>query len=277
MDTGADTASPTLTASTQRPRRATGGACRLRGVLRQRLRVRQLGLAHPAGARRARPGPGQRWAWSCSRWRSAPSSPCPSRASSSPASARRAPSSRCRSCWRPASRPSRSATTHGVPPVVVGLFLVGFGNGTWDVAMNVEGAAVEQQPGPLDHVPVPRRLQPRHGRRARCSGSAMVALHVGVDTPPRRRRRGRRGGGADLACAASCPPARRTSTTTHAGLAGTRCGLDRAADPADRAVRPRHGVHRGHRQRLARRRGHRRLRRPGGGRLADVRGRSSRR
>ena len=36
---------------------------------------------------------------------------------------------------------------HGVPPVVVGLFLVGFGNGIWDVAMNVEGAAVEQRLG----------------------------------------------------------------------------------------------------------------------------------
>jgi MFS family permease len=35
----------------------------------------------------------------------------------------------------------------GVAPVVVGLFLIGFGNGTWDVAMNVEGAAVEQRLG----------------------------------------------------------------------------------------------------------------------------------
>jgi fucose permease len=32
----------------------------------------------------------------------------------------------------------------GVFPVVVGLFLLGFGNGTWDVAMNVQGARVEQ-------------------------------------------------------------------------------------------------------------------------------------
>jgi MFS family permease len=35
----------------------------------------------------------------------------------------------------------------GIPPVVVGLFLFGFGNGTWDVAMNVQGAAVEQRLG----------------------------------------------------------------------------------------------------------------------------------
>ncbi len=35
----------------------------------------------------------------------------------------------------------------GVPPVVVGLFAFGFGAGVWDVAMNVEGAAVEQRLG----------------------------------------------------------------------------------------------------------------------------------
>jgi len=33
----------------------------------------------------------------------------------------------------------------GVAPVVVGLVLMGFGIGAWDVAMNVEAAAVEQQ------------------------------------------------------------------------------------------------------------------------------------
>ncbi|RKQ87145.1 fucose permease [Solirubrobacter pauli] len=35
----------------------------------------------------------------------------------------------------------------GILPVVAGLFLFGAGNGTWDVAMNVEGSAVEQQLG----------------------------------------------------------------------------------------------------------------------------------
>ena len=35
----------------------------------------------------------------------------------------------------------------GVLPVVVGLFLLGVGNGTWDVAMNVEGTFVEQRLG----------------------------------------------------------------------------------------------------------------------------------
>lgn len=41
----------------------------------------------------------------------------------------------------------------GITPVVVGLLLVGFGNGAWDVAMNVEGAAVEQR---LDRSVMPK-------------------------------------------------------------------------------------------------------------------------
>lgn len=67
----------------------------------------------------------------------------------------------------------------GVFPVVGGLFLVGFGNGTWDVAMNVEGAAVEQQLG--------RTLMPKFHAgysigtvAGALSGSAMVAWHIGV-------------------------------------------------------------------------------------------------
>lgn len=36
---------------------------------------------------------------------------------------------------------------HGIPPVVAGLFLFGFGTGNWDVAMNVQAAAVEQALG----------------------------------------------------------------------------------------------------------------------------------
>jgi predicted MFS family arabinose efflux permease len=35
----------------------------------------------------------------------------------------------------------------GVLPVVIGLFLFGFANGAWDVAMNVQGAIVERQLG----------------------------------------------------------------------------------------------------------------------------------
>ena len=44
-------------------------------------------------------------------------------------------------------------TPVGVLPVVVGLFLIGYGNGTWDVAMNVEGAEVEQR---LERTIMPR-------------------------------------------------------------------------------------------------------------------------
>jgi len=36
---------------------------------------------------------------------------------------------------------------YGIPPVAGGLFLFGFSSGTWDVAMNVQGAAVEQALG----------------------------------------------------------------------------------------------------------------------------------
>jgi len=36
---------------------------------------------------------------------------------------------------------------YGVAPVIPGLFLLGLGSGTWDVAMNVEGAEVERRLG----------------------------------------------------------------------------------------------------------------------------------
>ena len=69
--------------------------------------------------------------------------------------------------------------TGGIVPVVFGLFLIGFGNGTWDVAMNVEGAAVEQHLG--------RAIMPRFHAgfsvgtvAGALGGAAMVALHVPV-------------------------------------------------------------------------------------------------
>ena len=55
----------------------------------------------------------------------------------------------------------------GVAPVVVGLFAFGVGTGSWDVAMNVQGALVERAPRPGDHAALPRRVQPRDRRRAR--------------------------------------------------------------------------------------------------------------
>jgi predicted MFS family arabinose efflux permease len=69
--------------------------------------------------------------------------------------------------------------THGIAPVAAGLFLTGFGGGTWDVAMNVQGAAVEQALG--------RSIMPRFhagwsiGTVAGAgTGAAMVALGVPI-------------------------------------------------------------------------------------------------
>ncbi|HEY7007836.1 MAG TPA: MFS transporter [Jatrophihabitantaceae bacterium] len=67
----------------------------------------------------------------------------------------------------------------GIPPVCVGLFLLGLGNGAWDVAMNVQGAAVERALG--------RSIMSRFhagfsiGTVAGAGiGALLVALHVGV-------------------------------------------------------------------------------------------------
>jgi fucose permease len=65
----------------------------------------------------------------------------------------------------------------GVAPVVAGLFALGVGNGTWDVAMNVEGSAVERELG--------RAIMPRFHAgfsvgtvAGALVGAAMVALGV---------------------------------------------------------------------------------------------------
>ena len=65
----------------------------------------------------------------------------------------------------------------GVGVVLVGLFALGIGNGTWDVAMNVEGSAVEQELG--------RAIMPRFHAgfsvgtvAGALVGAAMVALGV---------------------------------------------------------------------------------------------------
>ncbi len=67
----------------------------------------------------------------------------------------------------------------GVVPVLVGLFLFGFSNGAWDVAMNVQGAAVERGLG--------RAIMPRFHAgfsvgtvAGALLGAAMVALSVPV-------------------------------------------------------------------------------------------------
>src|SRR3954449_4514394 len=70
-------------------------------------------------------------------------------------------------------------TRVGVEMVVPGLFLLGLGNGTWDVAMNVEGSAVERDLG--------RSIMPRFHAgfsigtvAGALLGSLMVALGVSV-------------------------------------------------------------------------------------------------
>jgi predicted MFS family arabinose efflux permease len=67
----------------------------------------------------------------------------------------------------------------GPVPVFVGLVLFGFGNGAWDVAQNVEGAAVEQQ---LDHT-IMSRFHAAFSIgtvTGALFGVAMNALHVSV-------------------------------------------------------------------------------------------------
>ena len=67
----------------------------------------------------------------------------------------------------------------GTAPVVVGLFVLGFSNGAWDVAMNVQGAAVERHLG--------RSIMPRFHAGYSIGtvvgaliGAGMVALDVPV-------------------------------------------------------------------------------------------------
>jgi predicted MFS family arabinose efflux permease len=67
----------------------------------------------------------------------------------------------------------------GVLPVVLGLFLFGFANGAWDVAMNVQGAIVERRLG--------RAIMPRFHAgysvgtvAGALIGACAVALHVPV-------------------------------------------------------------------------------------------------
>ena len=148
--------------------------------------------------------------------------------------------------------------THGVPPVVAGLFLVGFGNGTWDVAMNVAGADVEQRQG--------RSIMSRFHAGFSLGTVAGALLGLGPGRPPRRRRpppHRRRAWSSPWRCRSRVrgflPAVPHEHAAAQPGAAPPAEGLDRAADAAHRAVRAHHGVHRGHRQRLARRRGHRRL------------------
>jgi len=69
--------------------------------------------------------------------------------------------------------------TRSVVPVVIGLFVLGFANGAWDVAMNVQGTVVERHLG--------RSIMSRFHAgfslgtvAGALLGAAMVALHVPV-------------------------------------------------------------------------------------------------
>jgi predicted MFS family arabinose efflux permease len=67
----------------------------------------------------------------------------------------------------------------GVVPVWIGLFLVGFANGAWDVSMNVQGAQVERHLG----KPVMPRFHAGFSIgtvAGALTGAAAVALHVPV-------------------------------------------------------------------------------------------------
>ena len=67
----------------------------------------------------------------------------------------------------------------GLVPVVVGLFLLGFANGAWDVAMNVQGALVERHLGRsiMSRFHAGYSLGTVAGALV---GAVMVALHVPV-------------------------------------------------------------------------------------------------
>jgi MFS family permease len=68
---------------------------------------------------------------------------------------------------------------YGIPPVAAGLFLVGFGNGTWDVAINVQGAVVERRL----HRSIMSRFHAGWSVGTVAGaliGAGMVALHVPV-------------------------------------------------------------------------------------------------
>jgi fucose permease len=67
---------------------------------------------------------------------------------------------------------------HGVLPVLLGLFILGFGNGAWDVAMNVQGAVVERRLG--------RSIMPRfHAGYSlgTVAGALLGALMIGLGVP----------------------------------------------------------------------------------------------
>ena len=87
---------------------------------------------------------------------------------------------------------------------MIGLFLFGFGNGAWDVAMNVQGAFVERRLG--------RAIMPRFHAgfsvgtvAGALIGAVMVALHVPVTAHLLVVARAGRRSASRSPFAASCP------------------------------------------------------------------------
>ncbi len=148
----------------------------------------------------------------------------------------------------------------GVVPVVAGLFVFGFAQGAWDVAMNVQGALVERRLG--------RAIMPRFHAGFSVGtvggalvGAAMVALGVPVTVHL---------GVAAVLIAAIVPLAVRgflpdANDPDHADQQDgwlAPPGAERlagAADPAGRHLRAVLRLRRGHRQRLDQHRPDRRL------------------
>ncbi len=113
---------------------------------------------------------------------------------------------------------------YGVAPVVAGLFAFGVGTGSWDVAMNVQGALVERRLG--------RAIMPRFHAgfsigtvAGALGGAAMVALGVGVTAHLAV---------IGVAVAIGVPLAVRGFIPDHAGPAGGRRARRRRARVARR-------------------------------------------
>ena len=139
-------------------------AGRVRGLHRFRLHVLELGVAHPAGARRAASEPGEpRLLLLAIAAGSVVSLPLAGMVVARLGAARTV----VVTAFVAAGGLAIAAIGYqvGVAPVVVGLFLLGRGNGTWDVAMNVRGSVRRAAARPLDHAALPRRVQHRHRRR----------------------------------------------------------------------------------------------------------------
>ena len=159
----------------------------------------------------------------------------------------------------------------GVVPVVIGLCLVGFANGAWDVAMNVQGASVEQHLG--------RSIMSRYHAGfslGTVAGAGIGAVMVLASVPVTAHLLVVAIGTAvvvPLAVRGFLPDVAETAdhgteTAEHRAEkadAGRRFpSLAGAQDAADRGVRLRVRLCRGHRQRLDRGLADRRL--PGLGR-----------